>query len=306
MSLRGRGRAVAGILLACAACSPTPPTVTPHGSGSGTASSAAAGGAAPTASSTEGPAPSATPSASASVEPPKEVVPEPERIDVPTEIQTVLDNYDRLKEDKAQDAGRQPGMTLAFFGVHAGTAIAEIVPGEGYFIELFARTVGATGKVYGVNNKLVLEKQGDKWTERLKRPYNKLVVRLDRELDAPFPADVKDLDVVVIVQSYHDLYWLGVDRALMNKAIFAALKPGGFYGVIDHVARRGQGTKEVKTLHRIEPTELMKDVEAAGFVFDAEATFLRNPRDTKDWSSSDTSESRGTTDRVVYRFKKPA
>lgn len=306
MSGRGRSRALAVIMLACAACSPTPPTTTPppHGSALASASASASTGESPTAITSAEPAPSA--SASASVDLPKEVVPEPERIDVPTEIQTVIDNYDRLKEDKAQDPGRQPGMTLAFFGIGPGSKVAEIVPGEGYFVELFARTVGAIGKVYGVNNKTVLDKLGDKWTERLKRPYNRLVVRLDRELDAPFPADVKDLDVVVIVQSYHDLYWLGVDRAAMNKAILAALKPGGVYGVVDHVARRGQGTSEVKTLHRIEPADLRKDIEASGFVFDAEATFLRNPRDTKDWSSNDTSESRGTTDRVVYRFKKPS
>lgn len=245
-------------------------------------------------------------SASASSPPPKDDVPEPERLDIPPDVKTVLDNYDRLKEDKDQDAGRQPGMTLGFLGITAGTKIAEIGPSDGYFVELFARTVGATGKVYGVNNARMLEKGADAWKKRLERPYNKLVVRLDRELDVPFPSDVKDLDVVVIFQSYHDLYWLGYDRAAMNKAVFAALKPGGVYGVIDHAARTGQGATVVKTLHRIEPAELRKDIEAAGFVFDSEAKFLRNPRDTKDWSANDAGqENRGTTDRVVYRFMKP-
>lgn len=295
----------AALLLACAACSPTPPTTTPQPHGSGSASGIAAGGAAPSASTTDpGIAPSA--SVSASSPPPKDDVPEPERLDIPPDVKTVLDNYDRLKEDKDQDAGRQPGMTLGFLGITAGTKIAEIGPSDGYFVELFARTVGATGKVYGVNNARMLEKGADAWKKRLERPYNKLVVRLDRELDSPFPVDVKDLDVVVIFQSYHDLYWLGYDRAAMNKAVFAALKPGGVYGVIDHAARKGQGATVVKTLHRIEPAELRKDIEAAGFVFESEAKFLRNPRDTKDWSANDAGqENRGTTDRVVYRFKKP-
>jgi predicted methyltransferase len=293
-------RAVAAALFAVTACSPASPLAhpTPRGSGSAVASSDASG------------APSTAPSASASasVAPiassvPKDDVPEPATIEVAPEVQTVLDAYDRLAEDKAQDAGRRPGMTLTFFGLTTGQSVAEIVPGEGYFIELLARTVGPTGKVYGVNNKMVLEKSGDKWQKRLERAFNKNVVRLDRELDAPFPAEVNDLDAVVILQSYHDLYWLGVDRAALNKAIFAALKPGGIYGVVDHLARSGSGASQVKTLHRIEGSEVKKDVEAAGFVLDGEATFLRNPRDTKDWSSNDSGH--GTTDRFVYRFKKP-
>lgn len=289
-----------------AGCSPTPPTTTPqpHGAGSASGSSASTGGAAPSASTDPGVAPTASASASSAL--PKDEVPEPERLDVPDAVKTVLDNYDRLKEDKDQDPGRQPGMMFGFFNVAAGTKVAEIGPSDGYFIELFARVVGPTGKVYGVNNAKMLEKGADAWKKRLERPYNKLVVRLDRELDAPFPADVKDLDLVVIVQSYHDLYWLEYDRDAMNKAVFAALRPGGIYGVIDHAARKGQGATVVKTLHRIEPATLRKDIEASGFVFDGEATFLRNPRDLKDWSANDAGqENRGTTDRVVYRFKKP-
>ncbi|MFO0615192.1 MAG: SAM-dependent methyltransferase [Polyangiaceae bacterium] len=300
-------RVAVALLVASAACSPTPPTLHPQPHGSASADEGSGGAPSTTIVSSSSEAATTSASSSSGAGPVvDDPVPSPERIDVPQEIKTVLDNYDRAAEDKAEDAGRQPGMTLAFFGVSTGQQIAEILPGDGYFVEVFARTVGPTGKVYGVNNKAVLEKRDAAWTARLKRPQNRIVVRLDRELDAPFPADVKDLDLVVIVQSYHDLYWLGYDRAAMNKAIFAALKPGGKYGVVDHVARKGEGTSQVKTLHRIEPSELRKDIEAAGFVFDAEATFLRNPRDTKDWSANDSGqENRGTTDRVVYRFKKP-
>ena len=98
-----------------------------------------------------------------------------------------------------------------------------------------------------------------------------------------------------------------VDRAEMNRAIFAALKPGGIYAVVDHSARKGAGLNEVKTLHRIEESVLREEIEAVGFVLDAEADFLRNPDDTRDWSASPSAagEQRGKSDRFVLRFVKP-
>jgi len=93
----------------------------------------------------------------------------------------------------------------------------------------------------------------------------------------------------------------------MNRAIFAALKPGGVYGIIDHSGRAGTGTSESNTLHRIEESVLRDEVQKAGFVIDGEASFLKNPDDARDWSASPrvAGEKRGTSDRFVIRFKKP-
>ncbi len=93
----------------------------------------------------------------------------------------------------------------------------------------------------------------------------------------------------------------------MNRAIFAALKPGGIYGIVDHSARIGAGLTEVKTLHRIERRVLEEEVTKAGFVLASEGNFLRVPGDTLDWSTSPSTagEKRGTSDRFVLAFKKP-
>jgi predicted methyltransferase len=249
------------------------------------------------------------PSASASAAPiTPEVVPEPERVDVPPELQGVIDAADRTAEDKSLDVGRQPGMTLAFYSIAEGMNVAELGAGNGYFTEVLARAVAPKGKVFAQNSKAVTDKPSSKsWDDRLRRPALANVVRVDRELDAPLPPEATNLDAVFVALFYHDLYWMKVDRAEMNKAIFNALKPGGVYAVIDHAAKRGDGTTVVKTLHRIEESDVVHDIQAAGFVLDGEATFLRNPRDTKDWSTAPGSgaEKRGTSDRFVLRFKKP-
>jgi predicted methyltransferase len=215
---------------------------------------------------------------------------------------------DRTPEDRALDAGRKPDQMLSFFGIAPGMRVAEIAAGGGYTSELLARVVGPSGKVYGQNIKLFLERFAEKpWSERLAKPVMANVVRVDREVDEPLPPDAKNLDAVVSVLIYHDTVWLGANRERMNRAIFDALKPGGIYGIVDHSGRDGTDATETQTLHRIEEKVVKDEVLRAGFVLDAEANFLRNPADTRDWSASPrfAGERRGTSDRFVLRFKKP-
>src|SRR5690606_7857365 len=118
------------------------------------------------------------------------------------------------------------------------------------------------------------------------KPVMRPVVRVDREFDAPLPPEATDLDAVVNVLLYHDTVWMKTDRTRMNRAIFAALRPGGTYVVIDHSGRPGSGLTEVETLHRIEENVVRQEIEDAGFTLVAEADFLRNPADTRDWNAS--------------------
>jgi len=216
---------------------------------------------------------------------------------------------DRSADDRALDAGRHPQQLLAFIGVRPGMRIAEIGAGLGYTTELLARAVGPTGLVYGQNNRFILERFAEKpWTERLTKPVMKNVVRVDREFDEPLPPAAKDLDAVVNVMLYHDTVWMKTDRATMNRTIFAALKSGGIYTIVDHSGRPGTGTSEAQTLHRIEEKVVREEIEAAGFTLVADADFLRNPADARDWSASPRTagERRGTSDRFVLKFAKPS
>ncbi len=215
---------------------------------------------------------------------------------------------DRSDADRALDAGRFPAETLAFFEIRPGMRVAELGAGGGYTTELLARIVGPSGRVYGQNPKLILERFAEKpWSERLAKPVNAQVVRVDREFADPLPPEAVDLDAVLIVLFYHDTVWLETDRARMNASVLHALKRGGIYGVIDHSARAGTGTSDTKSLHRIEESVLTREIEKAGFELDAAAEFMRNPGDPRDWNASPTAagEKRGTADRFVLKFRKP-
>ena len=185
--------------------------------------------------------------------------------------------------------------------------VLDLAAGGGYTTELLARAVGNAGVVYGENPKFVLGFAEQAWSERLAKPVMKHVVRVDAELDGPWPAEVKDLDLVTFVLFYHDTVWLETDRAKLNANVFAALKPGGVYGIVDHSSKPGEGLTVVKSLHRIEESVLVEEIQKAGFVLEAQGDFLREPTDTRDWSASPrvAGEKRGHSDRFVLRFKKP-
>lgn len=225
-----------------------------------------------------------------------------------TPVSRAVAESDRSEEDRALDEQRKPIELFEFFGVKPKMRVAELAAGMGYSSELLARIVGPEGRVYGQNTPFILNRFAEgPWSERLKKPVMVNVTRVDSELESPLPADAHDLDAVFLILFYHDTVWFETDREKMNLAIFQALKPGGVYGIVDHSARVGDGVKEAKTLHRIEQTVLVEEVLAAGFVLDAEAEFLRNPSDTRDWNAapSAAAERRGTSDRFVLRFKKP-
>ncbi|MCA9523706.1 MAG: class I SAM-dependent methyltransferase [Myxococcales bacterium] len=215
---------------------------------------------------------------------------------------------DRTPQDRALDAGRQPGKILAFFQLRRGQRVAELGVGTGTTTELLARVVGPKGRVYGQNPPFVLKRFAEKpWSARLKKAVMKNVVRLDRPFDDPFPASVTKLDAVLNILFYHDTFWQKVDRGKMNKAVFAALKSGGIYGIVDHAAKTGRGSLDTKSLHRVEKSVVIKEIEAAGFVLIAEATFLHNPKDAHDWNAAPRASGtrRGTSDRFVLLFVKP-
>jgi predicted methyltransferase len=221
---------------------------------------------------------------------------------------TIVAASDRDAADRELDAGRHPAELLRFFGIAPGMQVAEIGAGGGYTAELLARAVGENGRVYGVNSKFILERFAEQpWTARLAKPVMKNVLRVDRDFDDPLPPGAKALDAVLIVLFYHDTVWMKTDRERMNRAIFSALRPGGVYGIVDHSAAPGAGISQAETLHRIEEKVVRDEVVRAGFVLRAEANFLKNPSDKRDWNASPrkAGELRGTSDRFVLRFEKP-
>jgi predicted methyltransferase len=227
----------------------------------------------------------------------------PHAWEVTPEIRAVVASPDRSDADRKTDERRKPEMMLAFAGVKPGMKVLEVGAGAGYSAELLARSVGPRGVVYAQNSREAIERFiKTRFDERAAKPVMGNVVKLIRDFDDPVPSDVRGLDLVTMLFEYHDTPSMGIDRTTMNRRIFAALRPGGYFVVADHSAKAGAGASASKTLHRIDEALVRQEVETAGFRFVAAADFLRNPDDPRDATSS---RSPIRVDAFVLKFVKP-
>ncbi|HSV19039.1 MAG TPA: SAM-dependent methyltransferase [Casimicrobiaceae bacterium] len=203
----------------------------------------------------------------------------------------------RIDADRRTDAARHPTQFLPFTQVKPGMRALDVSAGGGYTSQLMALAVGPSGVLYAQ-----APNPGATLTRRLADHPQANFVVVARPFDDPVPPEAHDLDVITLIQNYHDIANLPVDRVRMNRQLFAALKPGGHYIVVDHAARAGTGTADTRTLHRIDEAVVRNEVTQAGFVLEAEGSFLRNPDDPRDKTSGD---SPFFTDKFALRFVKP-
>lgn len=210
----------------------------------------------------------------------------------------------RSDDDRARDATRRPAEVLALAGIVPGMQIADLMAGGGWYTEVLARVVGPRGRVYSHNNAISKQRYGSLLRQRLRNSALSNVYPVSLELDQlEFPAS--SLDAAFLVQFYHDTYWMGVNRAAMNRAVFSSLKPGGVFLIIDHSAKADSGPRDVETLHRVDEEIVEKELLSAGFELVRKSDLLRNNRDNRSESVFDDSI-RGKTDRFLLVFKRPA
>jgi predicted methyltransferase len=211
------------------------------------------------------------------------------------DYQSVLTNTSRPDAERQLDAVRKPQEVMAFYGVKKGDKVADLFAARGYYTAILSQLVGPEGVVYSANATARPELH-----DRVKQPSMANV----RVIDGPFekvalPQD-GSLDFVFIHLDYHEL--AADTRAAMNRRVFAALKRGGSYGVVDHSAAAGRGDQDAKTFHRIEKALVIKDATAAGFRLGEEGNMLARGDDTRDFSVT---KLRDRSDRFVLKFVKP-
>lgn len=228
-------------------------------------------------------------------------------IQVPPAVAAALADPDRAMH-RAADARRHPGEIIAFTGVGAGDKVLDLIPGDGYWTRIFSRIVGPQGRVYAVwpvNYARVAQGNVRTLREIAASPaYANVRVEVQPTtiLAAPEP-----LDLVFTAQNYHDYpdEFMGrTDPDQLNRAVFAMLRPGGTWFIVDHSARPGSGLGDTERLHRIDPAEVRRQVESAGFVYEGESRVLANPADDRGLPVFNPAV-RGRTDQFVMRFRKP-
>jgi len=207
--------------------------------------------------------------------------------------------------DALTDPSLKAPEVIAFIGLKPGSREADIVAGR--FVRAESAAVGPKGKLYAVVPAEVLKAHPGADT-----PLKALAAAPGSNIEVLTPPinamDLpKGLDAVFIRQNYHDLYdkFMGpADVPAFNKAVYAALKPGGVFVILDHAAAPGAPDNVTETLHRIDEARVKADMAKAGFKLDGESKVLANPAD--DHSKMVFNPAiRGKTDQFLLRFKKP-
>ncbi len=226
---------------------------------------------------------------------------------VPPNIASAVANQDRPDQDRQRDADRKPAEVLTFVGVKNGERVVDFIPGTGYFSRILSSAVGPQGHVYGffpseLANFIKRPLPPNGSTPYVEFKNVSVIAAPVNDFAAPEP-----LDLVWISLNYHDLhdpFFVPADLAKINKAVFAALKPGGHYVVIDHSAAAGSGLRDTNTLHRIDEASVKSEVEAAGFRLEGESALLHNAGDPRTANVKDPTI-RGKTDQFILKFRKP-
>jgi len=219
---------------------------------------------------------------------------------IPDYITGAVASDARVEAMTERDAARHPAEILTLSGIKPGDTVIEFAGFGQYYTTMLAEIVGAQGQIHMFDLPYMGEAAGAASTKFVKDHPNTYYHLVDYNI-ATLPENV---DIVYNVLYYHDLPLNNIDTAALNRKIFAALKPGGVFLIVDHNAEAGSGTRDVSKLHRIDPAVIKTEVLAAGFVLAEESNLLRVAEDdhTKMVFSPGT---RGATDRSVFKFVKP-
>jgi len=227
--------------------------------------------------------------------------------EIDAKVEAALADESRPAEDRARDRNRRPLDTLNFFGLKDNMRVLELLPGGGWYTRVLAPVLADNGKLYvalGTNtvskNVLVLPgfEQVEVLTtsENLHRPEGSRFYAMD-----DFEFGVSDLDMVVTFRNIHN--FSADAREMMNRQVFASLKSGGLYGVIDHTARHMEPANN-ENRRRIDPVIVIKELLDLGFEF-VGYTDLHYRADDELVFEVGRHSVTGNTDRFTLLFRKP-
>jgi predicted methyltransferase len=223
------------------------------------------------------------------------------RVDLPKALAAAS----RPQADRDRDANRKPAELMQFLGVKPGMTALDVIAAGGYMTEVLALAVGPQGKVYSQNPPVMLGPEG-RYLKQVEARHagGRLpnVVRVDADLPAATVIPPGSVDVAITALNFHDVH--NKDAALAQsflKGVYSTLKPGGVFGIIDHVGLEGANNAQ---LHRVPKQVAIDAAKAAGFTVEAESNILANPQDDHTKGVFEPAL-RGKTDQFVLKLRKP-
>src|SRR6056297_67405 len=224
-------------------------------------------------------------------------------------IRAAMESEARSEAERERDANRLPVETLDFFGLDENMTVVELIPGGGWYTKLLAPALRDQGKLYvsiGAGRVADADFFGTAPFDRIEVLEPELEIERDEDSGLtsikPFDLGVDNVDAVLTFRNLHNLSAEGRDS--MNRAAFAALRPGGVYGVVDHTRRHMQ-PDEPENRRRVDPVLMIREIQSAGFEFE-DFSDLHYRLDDELRYEVGRKTVTGNTDRFTFLFRKPA
>lgn len=234
------------------------------------------------------------------------------------QVEALLAHPQRPEADASRDEARQPEKIIPFIGVSEGDHVIDLMAGGGWYTELFSRAVGTNGKIYMQNDEVIWRFAKDRAIARTVNNRLSNVTRIDETPIAEMAIPENSVDVVFTALNYHDLFFVATKDKEGNEVklrddvvdyqqalghIKSVMKDDAVFIIIDHFAPAGSGYEAPNSTHRIDPEIVKYQLDKSGFELVEEAYYLRNAQDNLNVNVF-SPETRGKTNRFIYKFKK--
>lgn len=243
-------------------------------------------------------------------------------------LQAAIDGEHRSAEHKARDQYRRPAQTLTWLGLKPDMAVVEISPSRGWYTEILAPYLKDQGSLYlagfdRASEVAYMKKLNALLDEKLAANPEAYGTPTVTELAPPDKVDIApagSADMVLTFRNVHNWMSAGTADGIFA-AMYAALKPGGMLGVVEHRADPDKEQDSKAGSGYVTEAATIQMAEKAGFKLMDRSEINANPKDTRDhpkgvWtlppalSLGDEDREKylaiGESDRMTLKFMKPA
>ncbi len=234
------------------------------------------------------------------------------------EVRAAMSEPGRLPADIQRDSRSKPQIVIPLLNLERGDTVIDIFAGGGYYSELLARVVGNEGEAI-LHNSLGFEAWGiNGLNDRFANDRAPGNINRHTRNGVNLMLTDETVDAALIVMAIHDLYVIPkryngeayvragnpANSDYFLDQVFAALKPGGRFVVVDHQGNPDSDLESITDLHRLDQNFIRAKIESHGFAFVESSDALRNPEDDHDRIVFD-EDLQGRTDRFILAFEKP-
>lgn len=239
----------------------------------------------------------------------------------------LVDANHRRPADIARNDWRNPVETLEFFGLERDMTVIEILPATGWYADIIAPYVADQGKYYAAHfspnaTAAYMPRILRMWEEKVAADpalYGRITTR---HLNPPHEvaiAPAESADLALTFRNVHNWIMAGQENEFFD-SFYAALKPGGVLGVVEHRAPAGSGMEVMRTTGYVTEDYVKELAARAGFEFVDSAEINANPKDgtvypqgvwtlppTLRLGEQDKEKylAIGESDRMTLKFRKP-